>query len=134
MKKAVLIRTPVREQTPGILVILDGIEKVFECNTLELPWKGNKREESCIPAGEYLVKKVISPTFGECFEVTNVENRTAILVHPGNFKRDTRGCILPGDGFRDIDGDGLLDVVNSKITLERIKEKCDCFILKIIEL
>lgn len=134
MKRAVLIRTPVTGQTPGTLVMFDGTRKVIECKTLELPWKDNARNESCIPTGEYLVKKVHSPTFGECFEVANVENRSAILIHAGNFKRDTRGCILPGDGFKDIDGDGLVDVVNSKATLERIKNECDCFILKIIEL
>lgn len=134
MRKAVLIRTPIDGQTPGTLVMLDGEKKVLECKTLELPWKDNKRNESCIPVGAYLVKKVISPTFGECFEVTSVEERSAILIHAGNFKRDTRGCILPGESFKDIDGDGLIDVVDSKVALARLKRECDCFILKIVEL
>lgn len=114
--------------------MLDGVNMILTCKTLELPWKNNERNESCIPAGEYLVKKTRSITFGECFEVTNVENRSAILIHAGNYKRDTKGCILPGDEFKDIDGDGLIDVVNSKNTLERIIKECECFILKIVEL
>lgn len=134
MKKAVLIRTPVEGQTPGTLVMLDGGKKVLESKTLELPWKDNKKNESCIPVGSYLVKKVTSPTFGECFEVTGVEGRSAILIHAGNFRRDTRGCILPGVSFKDVDGDGLTDVIDSKVALDKLKKECDCFILKIVEL
>lgn len=101
--------------TLGILNYLD-----FRCFTLELPWKFNKQNESCIPSGYYIVSKHESPTHGECLLVEGVPNRTWILFHAGNYTRDTKGCILPGEYIKDIDGDGVPDVANSGATMERL--------------
>ena len=65
------------------------------CNTVERPWLDNKRNLSCIPPGEYKLKPVVSPKFGETFEVCDVENRSHILIHKGNFVHDSLGCIMP---------------------------------------
>lgn len=65
-------------------------------HTLELPWKDNKAQESCIPAGIYPVKRHASPRFGNTFEVTGVPGRDEILFHGGNTTADTHGCILLG--------------------------------------
>lgn len=74
--------------------------------TLELPWRDNKRGISCIPAGEYICRRVDSPRFGDTFEVCDVPGRSAILFHAGNSAlKDTRGCILVGKELR---GDCLL--------------------------
>lgn len=67
--------------------------------SLERRWLNNKKGESCIPAGQYLCKRVISPRFGETFEVTNVLNRTHILFHKGNLDNDSHGCIIIGEEF-----------------------------------
>jgi len=72
--------------------------------TLEREWLDNlpsvgNTPGSCIPAGEYICKRVNSPRFGNTFEVTNVENRTHILFHKGNLDDDSRGCILIGEEF-----------------------------------
>ena len=67
--------------------------------TLEDPWLDNKKEVSCIPAGEYVCARVTSPRFGNTFEVTNVPGRTHILFHAGNTNKDTRGCILLGTSY-----------------------------------
>ena len=75
------------------------------CHTYELPWLGNVQNKSCIPCGEYSVIKASSPKFADCFYVKDVPNRSNILIHPGNDKNDTRGCILPG---LDVDGVGVL--------------------------
>ena len=40
----------------------------------------------------------------------------------GNFNKDTHGCILVGMGLADINGDGYLDVTESKVALENIFE------------
>lgn len=67
--------------------------------TLELKWNGNKKRTSCIPTGQYKMVRHISPKFGECFMVENVEGRSHILFHVGNCTADTVGCILVGSGF-----------------------------------
>ncbi|MGE4193081.1 MAG: DUF5675 family protein [Pseudodesulfovibrio sp.] len=64
--------------------------------TLERPWLDNQPDVSCIPAGRYICRRTVSPKFGETFEVTNVEGRTHILFHAGNFPEETEGCILLG--------------------------------------
>ena len=71
------------------------------CLTLELPWKDNKPNESCIPKGEYLCNRVTKIKHGVCFEVFDVPNRTDILIHKGNFPTDSRGCIVLGEQFEE---------------------------------
>ena len=85
--------------------------------TLELPWLENKRNISCIPVGAYSINKHISPKFGECFSIKNVENRSDILIHSGNNAGDTQGCILIGN---DVNNKGI--VFTSKIALEELLE------------
>ena len=70
--------------------------------TLELPYRNNIPEESCIEKGIYLCKRVESPRFGETFEVKGVSGRSYILFHKGNVPADTRGCILIGEQFEQL--------------------------------
>lgn len=65
--------------------------------TLENPWKNNARSVSCIPPGVYQCEIVQSPKFGTVYEVKDVEARSHILFHAGNYPRDTSGCILLGE-------------------------------------
>ena len=44
-------------------------------------------------------RRVLSPRFGDTFEITNVEGRNHILFHTGNFLEDTNGCVLLGSKF-----------------------------------
>ena len=69
------------------------------CVTLERPWLDNRRNVSCIPFGIYTCKRIISPKFGDTFEVLNVPGRSHILFHKGNLQEDTHGCILVGEYF-----------------------------------
>lgn len=108
-------------QTTGKLKLKDMNGKViFECYSLELPWKDNKRNESRIPEGSYFAAKHNSPKFGKTIWLQNIPDRTEILIHKGNFNRDTKGCILVGTDLVDIDGDGNKDVTNSSRTLEKL--------------
>ena len=110
------------KQTLGHGIVFDGLKKVFEFNTLELPWLKNQKKISCIPAGRYWIKKYNSPKFGIVFLYENVKNRSMIEMHSGNYYTDILGCQLPGAGFTDINNDGLLDVYSSRITLNRLLE------------
>jgi hypothetical protein len=72
------------------------------CDTLELPWKDNQKRISCIPEGEYKVRiRVARESASRDYVhllVQDVPNRDYILFHRGNSAKDTRGCILVGQG------------------------------------
>lgn len=105
-------------QTIGRMFVQDGKDCVkYSCHTLELPWKDNQQNISCIPEGEYKVEKRFSKKFKSHFHITNVEGRSYILIHPGNYYTDIRGCVLVGSGLTDINNDGHKDVINSGDTL-----------------
>ena len=105
------------KQTLSSGFVFNGITKIFEFKVLELPWLNNQRRISCIPKGLYDVEKFNSPTFGNVFLYQEVQGRDMIEMHPGNFVTDILGCQLPGEGFTDINRDGLLDVTSSRKTL-----------------
>lgn len=88
--------------------------------TVELPWKDNEREVSCIPEGEYDVVIHDSPKFGRCYWLKNVEDRSEILIHPANFVSELLGCIAPGMDQRDLDGDGIIDNVSSRKAMKKL--------------
>ena len=81
-------------------VLLDG--EVPYAVTLERRWLQNRTDLSCIPAGEYLCRRVDSPRFGDTFEVMKVSARTDILFHKGNQAEDTHGCILVAAEFGEL--------------------------------
>lgn len=75
------------------------------CLTLEPYHRGNAKNISSIPSGQYICKRVESPTYGNTFEVTDVEGRSHILFHWGNRDDNTEGCILLGEEFGFLYGD-----------------------------
>lgn len=107
-------------QTLGELYLTPPGVLPFRCLTLELPWKDNQKKISCIPKGTYKVVKRSSEKYKEHFHILNVPNRDYILIHNANFKNDLLGCIGVGDAYSDINGDGKLDVLNSKKTLANL--------------
>jgi len=125
-------------QTLGNLNLFSGVEEIFSCKTLELAWLWNQKNISCIPTGDYLFEQSATKHFPICFRVKtlskhSVPGRTGILAHYGNFKRNTKGCILLGRDFTDIDRDGVLDVTTSKITVSELIRITDLiFPVKII--
>lgn len=122
-------------QTLGKMYVLDNNNSIeFSCDTLELPWKDNKRNVSCVPSGDYKVVKRYSPKFGNHFHLTNVKNRSYILIHKGNYYTDIRGCILVGSDLTDINKDGHLDVISSGNTMNKLlKIMPDKFDLTIVQ-
>ncbi|WP_281638293.1 DUF5675 family protein [Flavobacterium marginilacus] len=66
------------------------------CYTIELPWKDNASQVSCIPEGEYFVCKRYSRKFRWHLEIMDVNNRNLILFHPANNAlKELKGCIAP---------------------------------------
>lgn len=89
--------------------------------TLELPWRDNHNEISCIPEGAYPYRKAWSPRAKrDVIWIDDVPGRANIQMHPGNYTRQILGCVLPGIGMQDLDGDGIPDVTSSGATLDRI--------------
>lgn len=124
MNSLSLIRDiPGDRQTKGRLFVLDNTGKtLFECFTLELPWRENQRNVSCIPAGRYPVIPRFSERFKHHLHLLNVPGRDLILIHEANFVDQLRGCIAVGDRRMDLNGDGLKDISNSVRTKNRLLE------------
>jgi len=113
----------------------------FNCKVLELPWRDNKQNISCIPSGEYETIIRVSPRFGTIYWVLKVEGRSYILIHSGNwagdvemgYKTHVAGCILIGKVFGYLMGQRA--VLNSRITVRAFMDhmKNQPFILNIME-
>lgn len=69
------------------------------CVTLEPSWEKNAHDISCIPSGKYEIRKRTSGKFGEHLILIGVPERSEILIHRGNSREDTHGCILVGKSF-----------------------------------
>lgn len=73
-------------------------------HSIELPWRGNENNISCIPNGLYRCFVRHSNKYGLAYEVENVPGRSAILIHLGNwagdaslgYRTNSYGCILLG--------------------------------------
>jgi Family of unknown function (DUF5675) len=71
------------------------------CFTLELPWRNNVPQKSCIPKGIYQCNLVKSPRFGIIYSILDVPGRSNVLIHSANlggnidegFDTQLHGCI-----------------------------------------
>ena len=132
--KAMLIRTQyASDYTQGILLVFDAERNLrFQCCTLELPWRNNMRQVSCIPEGTYQVVRRSSPKFKDHYHLLQVPGREFILIHPGNYTSQIMGCILPGREFKRLNADSIPDIVQSQATLTSLlKLMGDAFELQI---
>jgi hypothetical protein len=92
-------------------VFPDGSEMEFAC--LERPDKDNTPFISCVPEGLYplgyreseVVERTSKGKYKKGFEIQDVENRSYIMFHVGNYVSDTEGCVLVGTSFDFIDDD-----------------------------
>ena len=89
------------------------------CNTCELPWDDNKDDTSCVPPGAYQCFLHNGSRWQDVWELQNVSNRTAILIHTGNTIKDTDGCIIVGNGFSEINN--LPALTDSVLTLNHLR-------------
>lgn len=101
MKQVVILRDKTTWQgTPGWLFI-GGAEF---CRTLELPWRDNKPNLSCVPVGEYWCDVYQSPKHGSVYLLQDVPGRTFCEIHPYNwagaedhgYTAEAEGCTALG--------------------------------------
>ena len=126
MRKVKIVRDPSTVHgTFGVLTA--GLLSVY---SLELADHGNEPNKSCIPLGVYQCKIVESPKFGKVYEITNVPNRTNVLIHKGNYgadeghgKSDIEGCVLVGNAIGEIAGQPAL--LSSKDAFTRFMYEMD---------
>jgi hypothetical protein len=104
----------------------------FNCKTLELPWKNNEPQVSCIPDNIYLCKWTRSNRLSKLaghdvytYEIMNVPGRSGIRIHSANYFFQLLGCIALGDALKDINMDQQLDVIHSGKTVARFAEAMD---------
>lgn len=87
-----LHRSYFKEGTNGALFVSDR----FLCHTIELPWRGNRPNVSCVPEGTYELVPRFSKKFNNHLILKNVAGRSLILLHPANdAQKELRGCIAP---------------------------------------
>lgn len=84
------------------------LDDVFECYTLEPIKRMDNVKPQCIPLGTYkIAMNVVSPKYrfrmpyrinaGCVPRLLGVPGFDGILIHIGNFLKDTAGCILVGE-------------------------------------
>ena len=94
------------------------IGDLFIAFSIELPWKDNHAQVSCIPEGRYALTKRYTLRFGKHLELVDVPGRSLILIHPANDAlKELKGCIAPVSILTDA-GKGLgsrsaLEILNS---------------------
>ena len=85
------------------------IDGLFFCNTVEQPWRENRRFVSCVPTGTYKLEDFQSERYGDTLALSNPDldvvvyqndategQRYACLFHAANWSHQLQGCIAPG--------------------------------------
>ena len=93
--------------TPGTIILGDGTFRSYR--SIELPWRDNERDISCIPPGGPYPLELLSEHVSEKFPYTHiavrdVPGRSGIRIHRANwagakdkgYKSEMEGCIAPG--------------------------------------
>lgn len=122
--------SPGRLSTPG-----------FACCSLELPWRDNLPEISCLPEGAYPVRWTWSDHFRRFMYAIEeqISNRGGFRIHSGNFagdrakglRSDSLGCPLLGYRLGRLDGQRAL-AISRPCVADFVKfMQCKPFILEI---
>jgi hypothetical protein len=87
---------------------------------LENPWRNNLPTISSIPEGPYVCTKFNGNKYKNVWEVNNVVERSAILIHNGNVEEHTKGCILVGKKWGFLKDEPA--VLSSRTTLDTLRQ------------
>lgn len=98
----------------GTLTIISDTNVLFVCRTIE-------NKSKIFPDGAYPLKFEFSPRFKRnLWELYGIPHRSEIKIHVANKYNQLDGCVGVGANYKDIDADGIDDVVRSSITLSEI--------------
>ena len=113
--------SPEVNQTIGNLYLLNDMGGMIDSwFSLELPWLNNQKYISCIPIGDYTAYKHVSPKFGPCLWIKEVNGRSEVLIHPANYHTQLLGCIAIGRDLKHINRGNDIDVSNSRDSMEEL--------------
>lgn len=101
MKQMILRRIAENEDGVfGVLIDVKDNQNIPFAVTVEPNWRDNQKNISCIPIGSYICKRRLYNRRGYwTFEITDVPNRSNVLIHIGNDEDDTEGCVLVAEQF-----------------------------------
>lgn len=117
-KEFIIRRLPQNNEcTPGIVYQKIDTEWKQRWVSLERRWENNQKNISCIPTGDYLIKRTDSPSFGEVFTIVNVPGRDLIRIHILNVVSESKGC--PGFGMTFGVLFGKFAILSSKIAFDQ---------------
>ncbi len=85
--------------------------------------------------GQYEAKRTRSPRFSEAaghdvitWEIMGVMDgdrlRSGLRIHADNYASTLDGCLALGTGQADINGDGIIDITNSKKAIALFEQAC----------
>lgn len=121
-----LILTRSSKEYRGVFGKLESEDGAFKCVTLEHAYPVfDNNFTSKIPVGEYLCVRGMHRLEGmkdnfETFEITKVPGHNHILLHVGNYNKDSNGCVLVGAEI--VDEDKIKMITNSKATFAKLME------------
>ncbi|EGQ9884154.1 TPA: hypothetical protein RQJ38_004424 [Vibrio vulnificus] len=106
------------ETTLGQLTI-EGVSKSWFVLEPAGPDSITEGSDKRIQAGTYKLLPYSSPKYPNVYELQNVLGRTFILIHAGNYHKDTLGCLMPGKTWGVV-AKSHYSVGNSKSALKEI--------------
>lgn len=114
----------IKDGTIGEFALIEDLKIILKGYTLEPagPDTTEPNQDRRIPNGEYQAEFFNSPRYGRRLPLLwndKVSKERKILIHHGNYPKDTLGCILVGDSY---DEKGIF---NSRKTLKRLLELLD---------
>lgn len=130
----ILQRRPFMPMLPtlGVMVFKPEPGKLLHvCSSIELPWRDNAKEVSCIPEGLYPLRWTRSKRFSDLrkkdvwmWEIQDVADRSGVRIHSGNYAgvdlTHSEGCPLTCMEWKDINNDGVIDGARSGEALEAL--------------
>ena len=104
-------------------------KRVYLCDTLEPTYRNLAKEgkvegKTAIPFGTYEIEMGMSRKYRMTMPyLKNVPFFKGVMIHSGNFPKDTQGCILVGVNPPTRNGGVVGKVVNSRMWMQMVRDR-----------